>query len=132
MVDERSEVELNSRKHDPPKRDERGYFLPGESGNPSGRPKGALSLTTILKDLLRQPMSEGSTQTRADQLMEIALLAAENAEFNFFREILDRIDGKVPERLQTSFGPGWEFVFESPPEPPVEIPAAVPEQGGDE
>jgi len=34
-------------------RDKRGKFLPGSKANPNGRPKGSISITTIIKRLLQ-------------------------------------------------------------------------------
>jgi hypothetical protein len=39
-------------------RDSSGKFLPGQSGNPRGRPKGALSKTTQLAKALTEPKAE--------------------------------------------------------------------------
>ena len=62
-------------------------WLPGQSGNPNGRPKN--SITTLLKN--RDPKDY---QKVADKLVQLA----ENGDMAAIRELLDRIDGKVIER----------------------------------
>lgn len=115
-------------------RDEQGRFVPGHSGNPGGRAPGIPSLTATLRRIVNSrynPNCAEDLRTQGEVLIEAAIDHARAGNASFFQQILDRLEGKVPERLQTSFGPGWEFVFEPPPEPPAAIPAAVPEQGGD-
>jgi len=42
-----------------PARDERGRFLPGRSGNPEGRPRGARNVTTAIEQALKRLARNG-------------------------------------------------------------------------
>jgi hypothetical protein len=76
-------------------------FKKGQSGNPKGRPKGE-SLTTKL----RRVLDEGDPKhgSKAEALIAVAVSAARRGDFRFFKEIIDRMDGKVPERIAGSDG----------------------------
>lgn len=73
-------------------------FLPGQSGNPGGRPKGR-SLKAILREALEsksidgQPIPDG--RTVADVLIERLVEGGLKSDPKFLREILDRYDGKA-------------------------------------
>jgi hypothetical protein len=71
-------------------------FPKGKSGNLNGRPKGE-SLTTKLRRVLDEPDTDHGT--KADKLIAAAVEAAGNGDVRYFKEILDRIDGKVPDRV---------------------------------
>jgi hypothetical protein len=73
----------------------------GERRNPHGRPKGE-NLTTKLRRVLDE--DDPKYGTKGDALIAIAVAAAKKADFRFFKEIIDRMDGKVPERLAGSDG----------------------------
>lgn len=49
-----------------------------------------------LRRLLAQASEDDLSQSRARHLMDCALRLAEKGDFKFFKEILDRIDGKSP------------------------------------
>lgn len=94
-------------------------FEKGKSGNPGGRPKGSVSITTIL----RRKLTEGDAETVANNLLSLALRIPEQRSFEktigdgivtIFEAydpvevklhqwavdtILDRLDGKVPQKL---------------------------------
>jgi hypothetical protein len=87
---------------DPPKEFQ---FKPGESGNPSGGHKG-LHLTTLLRKLLDEEIEVEDAEThlkrkiRKAELVTVALLKQANkGNVKAIREILDRIDGKVPQKI---------------------------------
>lgn len=67
-----------------PKQDRRGKFRPGESGNPAGRPKGAISKTNrLVREMLEQ---------RADEVISAILdRAAETGDPGIARLVLDRL-----------------------------------------
>jgi hypothetical protein len=72
-------------------RDAAGRFLPGVSGNPSGR-GGAPSLVAALRAELREREEGGRPALRAiaARLVEMAL----GGDLRAIRELLDRLDGK--------------------------------------
>lgn len=79
-------------------------FQPGQSGNPSGRPKGTISLTHKLKKIMTMPVrikgqAFNPDRLYADLFVEMAVCAATVGDFKFFKEVFDRLDGKVPDHV---------------------------------
>ncbi|MDP7288570.1 MAG: DUF5681 domain-containing protein [Phycisphaerae bacterium] len=71
-------------------------FKPGQSGNPKGRPP-ERPLTALLRETL--DANDG------ELIRSIVLVAVERAvagDFRYFKEIMDRTDGKVSERLNVT------------------------------
>lgn len=69
-------------------------FKPGESGNPKGRPKG-----TDLTSRLRRILEENEGQA-AEALMKVAVKAALEGDWRFWNSIVERVEGKVAEKIQ--------------------------------
>lgn len=86
---------------DPPKEYQ---FKPGQSGNPKGRPKGT-GITDRLRELVMGD-DKGAKQLR-DDLAKAATIAATNGDHRFWKEIVDRLEGKVTDRTEIS-GAGGE------------------------
>lgn len=79
-------------------------FKPGQSGNPGGRPKGTVNLTNKLRQLFQMPVRvKGKRANKnyvyADLFCEMAMEAALEKNFKFYKEIFDRIEGKVPDHV---------------------------------
>jgi len=68
-------------------------WKPGQSGNPGGRPKGR-SIIEEVKMMLGK--KDGQL---AEALASVLLQQALRGHFRFFKELLDRIDGPVANRL---------------------------------
>jgi hypothetical protein len=66
---------------------------PGESRNPNGRPKGT-SITHKMREIVEK--DDGAV---ADALVRAAVKAAMKGDFRFWQEILNRVDGKVADRI---------------------------------
>lgn len=75
-------------------------FKPGNSASP-GRPPGR-TLTTIIREVLTDP--DAKHGTKADALIALAMKRARAGDFRFFKEIIDRNDGKVAERVANAVG----------------------------
>jgi len=74
------------------KRDEKGRFVPGTSGNPNGRPK--FSIISIIKDEL-QRIPKGEKENWAQLFVKKYMRKAyQDVDGIAFRDIIDRIDGK--------------------------------------
>src|SRR4051812_25425473 len=77
-------------------------FRPGQSGNPRGRRKGE-SLTSRIADVLARETIGGRRipggRCVADLLAEVIVKQALKGKFPFVRAVLERIDGKVPDRI---------------------------------
>ena len=76
----------------PPKKHQ---FKPGQSGNPTGLPKGHVGLASRFKKLLLQKGKDG--RELADLFVEHFVKEALKGKFSFAKEVLDRVDGKVVE-----------------------------------
>lgn len=75
-------------------------FTPGKSGNPNGRPKGS-GVADRLRRLLEEEVTlKGKKLTMADALAQVVLNKAMKGDHKFVKEILDRLDGKVTDRLE--------------------------------
>ena len=70
-------------------------WKPGQTGNPGGRPKGSVSLTTLLKRELRK--NDGQL---AEMVVKVALREAASGEFRYTKEIWDRVDGTLVNRVR--------------------------------
>jgi hypothetical protein len=66
-------------------------FRPGRSGNPAGRPKGQ-SITALLR-------AELDKDDNAQALAEMIVRKALSGDIHFCKLILDRTEGKVPDRI---------------------------------
>jgi hypothetical protein len=77
-----------------------------KNGNPGG-PGRPLSLTTIIREVLARPDKRHGT--RAEALIALAERRARKGDFRFFKEIIDRNDGKVPDRLANADGSNIEL-----------------------
>lgn len=83
------------------------------SGNPAGRPRKEVSLTSIVKLKLGEKVSSKSDQTWGEAIAEAWLLSAAFGSSQHLKEILERVDGKValpltgkdsgPLRIETTY-----------------------------
>jgi hypothetical protein len=81
----------------------KGQFKKGEVSNPRGRPRKELCITSILQEKLNQPCDKDPSVTWAEWLAKRALeLAGENPAY--YRELLDRCEGKVPQPVNAQIG----------------------------
>ena len=96
-------------------RDDLGRYVPGSSGNPSGKPPGTRSLTAILRRLLDSrldPNDPDNLRTNGEEMIHAAIHHAHCGNSSFFKEILERMDGKIPERIEAKIGGNWETIYE--------------------
>lgn len=89
-------------------------WKPGQSGNPKGRPKKEICITSLVKEHLekeakqhgRELLNEDGTKKTWSQIVAEALVAHFiKGNPTAIKEVLDRVDGKVPDKLEAS-GPG--------------------------
>ena len=96
--------------------DENGKFAKGnsfsfakrpEAANRKGRPKGR-----SLQDHLRKILEDEVTgEQLCDALVKVAIEHALKGDFKFWHEIIERIDGKVPNRIADAEGSSLTFVL---------------------
>lgn len=79
------------------------HYKPGQSGNPAGKPC-KISLTALLRKALAKHEIAGqptpNNKTAAEILVEVAIGHASKGNSKYFKEIFDRIDGKVPDQVE--------------------------------
>lgn len=77
-------------------------FRPGQSGNPAGRPKKQRTIEKAIRDFLDQGL-EGKDLYEA--MAKVGVKKALLGDFKFWQEVINRVEGKVPDRLS---GPDGE------------------------
>ncbi len=83
-------------------------FKKGESGNPNGRPKGM-----SIESQLRKRLSAGESGEKiVESLINVALRQALNGDFRFWNSIIERVDGKVADRIAGADGEGLTVILE--------------------
>lgn len=86
------------------------FHLFCQSGNPTGRPKGSKSIIKALRDALND--GEGGEQI-INALVYQALKQAISGDFKFWNAIIERIDGKVADKvIATTEISGWDIEYE--------------------
>ena len=96
-------------------RDNKGRFLAGnqyeiqkgEVKNPKGAPKGRRITTLIEEALDREEGGRKVAEILAEQILKQAL----SGNYQFVREILERIEGKVADRITGDSDGGLTVVF---------------------
>jgi hypothetical protein len=89
-------------------------FQPGQSGNLAGRTKGR-SLTAIVREVLEsntlggKPIPQG--RTVKEVLGDVIVKEALKGKFTFTKEVWDRTEGKVPDKVQHSGEGGGPVEF---------------------
>ena len=72
----------------PAKRDEKGRFVPGKSGNPNGRPVGSKNAITLLKQSLELQLREQASDDMA-QVMRTAIELAKAGDRSMIKLLLE-------------------------------------------
>lgn len=80
-------------------------FVPGESGNPAGRPKGARNLSTILREMLEEEIEvniDGKKERKQfkDVLIRKLLKKANEGDLRAMQEIFDRTEGRAIQPME--------------------------------
>ena len=93
-------------------RDDKGRFVKGApSPNPLGS-KGHMTLTGKLRKVL-ESITKGDKESVADLVIASLIKAAtKKGDINAIKEIFQRIDGKVPDKVEHTLSPGWEAIYE--------------------
>jgi hypothetical protein len=87
-------------------------FEKGQSGNPNGRPKGAISSKTILNKFLslvekgvKNPVTGEFEDMTVAEVMNLSIIAkARKGDLSAYREVLDRLEGKPQQNIDHTTG----------------------------
>lgn len=89
-------------------------FKPGESGNPAGKPKGALSAKTIIKkwleakDKFKNPITgEDELLSQYDIIAIQQIAKARKGDTKAFDSVLDRVEGKPKQEIDVNQDIVW-------------------------
>jgi len=74
-------------------------FKPGQSGNPSGRPKGSVSIRTEVRKLLQEAAKEGTADTVAKALATRLIKQAFDGDMKAMQMVIEHIDGKPQQSI---------------------------------
>jgi len=78
-------------------------WVKGQSGNPAGRPKGTVNLTSRLKaELLQELGASPEDGVRADLIIHALIEEAKGGNMQAINCILDRLEGKVTDKVEMS------------------------------
>lgn len=89
-------------------RDEKGRFLPGQSGNPEGRAKGLrnyitherLMLEAALRDYVADPSQAKQLLQGIDRVLRIAVSGEDKDAISAMKLLLDRVMPAMPPKLE--------------------------------
>lgn len=91
-----SELPVSSGNNQEIIRDNKGRFVPGVSGNPKGVPVGTVSFKTEFRRAIKKiaQANKINEDEAMDILHRVGYGEAKNANFPFFKDIMDRYYGK--------------------------------------
>jgi hypothetical protein len=76
-------------------------FQPGQSGNPSGRPKGTKNMSTILREMLELEIEvDGVKMTQKDAIVKKLIKKSNSGNLRAIQEIFDRTEGKAKQEFK--------------------------------
>ena len=80
------------------------WFKPGESGNPNGRPKGAVNFATKWRNAIdKLAKTKGMTGDELElEILQTGLLKAQEGDFSFYRDTFDRVYGKPQQSVDVT------------------------------
>ena len=102
---------LNNNSEQIAERDEMGRLKKGVVLNPEGRPKGSKNFETDFLEAVGK-IAEANNITRVEAmevLLRKAYSEAKNGQFNFYKDIMDRLYGKVVEKHEVDFNDKTEY-----------------------
>jgi phage gp16-like protein len=73
----------------------------GQSGNPSGKPKGTRNRSTIIRELLEAKATDGEAGQIADQLTRALIKKAAEGDVRAFIELFDSAYGKNTDKVES-------------------------------
>lgn len=76
-----------------------GTWLPGQSGNPKGRPRKELCITDHLRRILAEVGPDGES-THAEMLARTLVNQAIKGDYRSIREVMDRVEGRTVQQME--------------------------------
>jgi hypothetical protein len=114
MEETREKLENNSEKLAKPLRNEKGQLLPNQpSLNPEGKPKGSKNFETDFLEAVGK-IAKANNITRVEAmeiLLRKAYSEAKNGQYNFYKDIMDRLYGKVADKTDITTA-GQPIIFQ--------------------
>lgn len=85
-------------------RNEKGQFVPGVSGNPLGKPCGTVSFKTKWERFITKiaEKNEVLPEDIDEQLLAVAYKKAKDGDYQFYRDIFDRVHGKPQQSVDVT------------------------------
>jgi hypothetical protein len=82
-------------------RDEEGKFLPGVSGNYGGRPRGEVSLTSQIKQRLKE-IPQGEKETYLELITTSVVEGALKGDYRYIKLIWEHLDGTPRQAIEVA------------------------------
>lgn len=118
MEENTEKLKVNSKEIEKPIRNEKGQLLPGVVLNPKGRPQGSLDFKTKFEIFLDKLAKQNnmSPQEIDEQLFAVAYKKAKEGDYQFWRDVHDRVYGKPLQKQQTDITSGGKPIIQIAPE----------------
>jgi hypothetical protein len=91
-------------------RDKDGKFLPGASGNPNGRPKSGLSITSQVKQKLEEISGE-QKESYLELITQRIIDRALEGDYRFVKLIWEHLDGTPRQALELKDGSAGSHII---------------------
>jgi len=72
----------------------------GQSGNPKGRTSKAACITSLIREMLDQPIEEGKPETWRQAIAKAILIGAVTGNPAITKELLERLEGRVTQPIE--------------------------------
>lgn len=77
-------------------------YKPGESGNPSGKPKGILNLKTLIQKVWSEEITDDEGNPKIKALLSIKAMVdkAESGDVSAFKALAERVEGLPKQEIE--------------------------------
>ena len=117
-------------------RDEKGRFVPGQSGNPAGKSKGVrnyitherLMLEAALRDYVADPKQSQKLLKGIDRVLKIAVHGEDKDAISAMKLLLDRVMPAMPPKEQEEAGKSvtrLEIIIQTNPDAKTPVQAVI-------
>ena len=117
-------------------RDEKGRFVPGQSGNPAGKSKGVrnyitherLMLEAALRDYVADPRQSKKLLLGIDRVLDIAVDGEDKDAISAMKLLLDRVMPAMPPKEQEEAGKSvtrLEIIIQTNPDAKTPVQAVI-------